>query len=121
MAARVFDIAEGHYATNEQQREPIEKALDQLLSVEDLRRLSLRDLRFLRNTIYARRGRPFKSAVLRAHFTATGWYHIDDGYNDAKLTKIDQRNIALIHSVENEFGGAISDEEHLIEPAIDGA
>ncbi|MEM9493024.1 MAG: YARHG domain-containing protein, partial [Myxococcota bacterium] len=45
---------------------PIEnpKALDQVLSWEDLVEMSRRDLRILRNMIYARHGRPFKSKVL---------------------------------------------------------
>ena len=33
----------------------------------------------------------------------------------------DNRNIALIRSVENEFGGPLSDEDWLTEPATDGA
>jgi len=98
-----------------------ESSLDRLLKVEELRKLSLRDLRILRNTIYARRGRPFKSQILRDHFAGMKWYKINDGYTDKLLSANDQRNIALIKSVENEFGGPMSDEDWLTEPAVDAA
>ena len=96
-------------------------SLDRILSVKELRQLSLRDLRLLRNTIYARRGRPFKSKVLQAHFKAMSWYREDPGYTDARLTQNDKRNIALIRSVEDEFGGPLKDEDWLIDPATDAA
>jgi hypothetical protein len=96
-------------------------SLDRVLSVQELRQLSLRDLRLLRNTLYARRGRPFKSKVLQAHFKAMSWYKEDTRYTDARLTENDKRNIALIRSVEDEFGGPLKDEDWLIDPATDAA
>ena len=99
-------------------------ALDKLLKVDDLRQLSGRDLRILRNTLYARRGRPFKSPVLRDYFADKDWYHADPGYTDARLTKNDQRNIELIKSVEEELGGPITGDEQqksLQDPNFDGA
>ncbi|HZH76839.1 MAG TPA: YARHG domain-containing protein, partial [Archangium sp.] len=96
-------------------------SLDRVLSVAELRQLSLRDLRLLRNTIYARRGRPFKSKVLQAHFSAMSWYRKDEAYTDARLTANDKRNIDLIRAVENEFGGPLQDEDWLVDPATDGA
>jgi YARHG domain-containing protein len=96
-------------------------SLDRVLSVQELRQLSLRDLRLLRNTLYARRGRPFKSKILQAHFKAMSWYQEDASYTDARLTENDKRNIALIRSVEDEFGGPLKDEDWLIDPATDAA
>jgi YARHG domain len=96
-------------------------SLDRVLAVQELRQLSLRDLRLLRNTLYARRGRPFKSKILQAHFKAMSWYHEDVSYTDARLTENDKRNIALIRSVEDEFGGPLKDEDWLIDPATDAA
>ncbi len=96
-------------------------SLDRVLSVQELRQLSLRDLRLLRNTLYARRGRPFKSKILQAHFKAMSWYHEDAAYTDTRLTENDKRNIALIRSVEDEFGGPLKDEDWLIDPATDAA
>src|SRR5690606_17470493 len=52
------------------QGSPLEDAarLDGLLSVDQLATLSRRDLRIVRNTIYARRGRTFESKVVRGYF-----------------------------------------------------
>jgi hypothetical protein len=112
----------GHYASDSGKLESKAQAsLDRVLSVKELRQLSLRDLRLLRNTIYARRGRPFKSKVLQAHFSALSWYKVDPGYTDARLTETDLRNVALIRSVEEEFGGALQDADWLIDPAVDVA
>ena len=102
-------------------QEGLQASLDRILSVTELRQLSLRDLRLLRNTLYARRGRPFKSKILQSHFTAMSWYHEDTSYTDARLTDNDKRNIALIRSVEDEFGGPLKDEDWLIDPATDAA
>ncbi|HEX8437564.1 YARHG domain-containing protein [Archangium sp.] len=103
--------AMGDFAVDEGQREQISNSLDEVLKVKDLRLLSLRDLRFLRNTIYARRGRPFKSELLQQHFAHMPWYQADKAYSDARLTKTDKRNIDLIRAVEKEFGGALGDKD----------
>jgi hypothetical protein len=87
------------------------KSLDGLLKVADMRKLSLRDLRLLRNTIYARRGRPFKSTILQEHFNGMPWYKVDPAYTDARLTKNDNKNITIIKSVEMEFGGPLDDSD----------
>jgi hypothetical protein len=118
----LIDRAMGSFAVDEEGREQAEGAtLDRILAPGELRKLSLRDLRVLRNTIYARRGRPFKSPLLRKHFEGMSWYKVDAGYTDKRLSANDRRNIALIKSAENEFGGPLRDEDFLIEPAFDGA
>jgi hypothetical protein len=111
----------GEFALDDEKRGKSESSLDRILKPEELRQLSLRDLRLLRNTIYAKRGRPFKSEILRDHFTGMKWYKVDAAYTDKVLTANDVRNIQLIKSVENEFGGPLSDEDWLTEPATDGA
>jgi hypothetical protein len=113
--------AMGEFALDDDKRGKTESSLDRVLKPEELRQLSLRDLRLLRNTIYARRGRPFKSEILRDHFTGMQWYKVDAAYTDKLLTANDVRNIQLVKSVENEFGGPLSDEDWLTEPATDGA
>ncbi len=113
--------AMGEFALDDESRGKSEESLDHTLTLEQVRQLSLRDLRLLRNTIYARRGRRFKSEILRDHFSGMEWYKERPDYSDKLLTKNDVRNIALIRSVENEFGGPLSDEDWLTEPATDGA
>ena len=111
----------GEFAIDAEKRGKSEASLDRVLGVGELRALSLRDLRLLRNTIYARRGRPFKSEILRNHFRGMSWYKENGAYTDQVLSANDVRNIQLIKSVENEFGGPLTDEDWLIEPATDGA
>jgi hypothetical protein len=117
----LIDRGMGSFALDDDTRGKQEEGLDRILAVRDLRQLSLRDLRLLRNTIYARHGRPFKSEILRDHFSGMSWYKIDERYTDQLLSANDTRNITLIKSVENEFGGPLSDEDWLTEPAVDGA
>ncbi|MEP7051028.1 MAG: YARHG domain-containing protein [Pseudomonadota bacterium] len=45
----------------------------------------------MRNMVYARRGRPFRSEILRAYFARLDWYKADPAYTDARLTDVDQR------------------------------
>jgi hypothetical protein len=111
----------GQFALDDESRGKAERSLDRLVKVEELRQLSMRDLRFLRNTIYARKGRAFKSPLLQEHFRLLKWYKVNPSYSDDLLSMTDQRNIALIKSVENEFGGPLADEDFLVEPQLDGA
>ncbi|WP_375769005.1 YARHG domain-containing protein [Archangium gephyra] len=107
--------AMGDFAVDEDQREQAAGSLDEVLKVKELRMLSLRDLRLLRNTIFARRGRSFKSELLQEHFQRMPWYTPDPAYSDKRLTKTDKRNIELILQVEKEFGGALQDKDFRVE------
>lgn len=86
--------------------------LDLLLDVKQLRDMSRRDLRILRNMIFARRGRPFKSEILQEYFGRMDWYEPDPKYTDDRLTDIDRKNIKVVLSVENELGGPLTEAEH---------
>jgi hypothetical protein len=103
--------------TPSEERSPLEdpNVLDKQLSVDQLKDLSRRDLRLLRNTIYARRGRPFRSDLLRAYFEATEWYKSDPTYTEARLSAVDNRNIKVIRSVEDQLGGPLTDRQHQTE------
>lgn len=57
-------------------------------------------LRVLRNTVYARHGRPFTSPDLQALFARSPGYARDPGYTDARLTDSDRACIARIRAVE---------------------
>jgi hypothetical protein len=113
--------AMGDFALDDETRGKSESSLDRQLTLAELRQLSLRDLRLLRNTIYAKRGRTFKSEILRDHFSGMDWYKAREDYSDKLLTLVDQRNIAAIRTIENELGGPLTDEDWLTEPATDGA
>jgi hypothetical protein len=95
-------------------RTPLEdpSLLDQQITIDSLKDFSRRDLRLLRNLIYARRGRPFHSELLKTYFDAVEWYKPDPKYTDARLTAVDKRNISVILSVEDSLGGPLTDYEH---------
>ncbi len=89
--------------------------LDQQLTKAELKGYSLRDLRILRNTVYARRGYGFKSQLLREWFEATSWYLAEADYTPKRLTRTDWRNIKLIKSLEEAQGGPLTDYAHMVE------
>jgi hypothetical protein len=85
----------------------------QPLSREALSKLDARQLRFLRNTLYARHGRDFDSFSLKVYFSRTDWYHPDPAYTDKVLTEVDKANLVLIDEAEKRAGGAMSEERYL--------
>jgi len=95
-------------------RTPLEDPtlLDKQITIDQLKDFSRRDLRLLRNLIYARRGRPFHSELIRQYFAAVSWYKSDPTYTDARLTPQDKRNINVILSLEDQLGGPLTDFEH---------
>ncbi len=101
----------------EERPSPLEEPerLDELLSVADLGDFSLRDLRILRNTVYARRGRIFNSGLLQMTFEDKAWYEPNPDFSGKLLTSIDRKNIRIVKSLEKELGGPISDWGHRME------
>ncbi|WP_076864432.1 YARHG domain-containing protein [Bradyrhizobium mercantei] len=65
-----------------------------LLTPADLRQLSRDQLRIARNEIFARRGRYFDSADLKAYFSRFPWY-APNSWNP-KLNAVEEANVALI-------------------------
>jgi hypothetical protein len=94
--------------------------LDHVITVKQLSNLSRRDLRILRNTIYARHGRQFKSQLLQEYFDTMEWYKRDPAFTENRLTKVDVTNIRLIKSVEGTFGGPLSEDEQRAEDNMSG-
>lgn len=95
-------------------RTPLEDPtlLDAQLSQAPLDKMSRRDLRLLRNTIYARHGYVFTSDLLAQYFEATDWYTQRPNFAAKDLSAVDQRNLKLIRSVEDRRGGPLSDGKH---------
>ena len=59
-------------------------------------------LPLVRNEIFARYGREFKTDAIRKHFESQAWYQADPKYSDSVLTANDKHNAALIKSFEAE-------------------
>ncbi len=106
-----IDVPDGLEYEN---RNPLDypSQLNNLLTVDQLSDFSRRDLRILRNTIFARRGRPFKSEMLNLYFERMAWYKPTPTYSDDRLTDIDLKNIKIIRSVEQQMGGQLTESEH---------
>jgi hypothetical protein len=72
----------------------------QALAAEDLKGLSPAELRILRNTVFARYGRPFDNAELRRYFTSRPWYQPRTDFNEAMLTSTDRANADFVKAFE---------------------
>lgn len=73
--------------------------MKELLTEQDLKGKSRRELDIMRNEIYARHGRGFKRQDLRDYFCGQPWYepiYAPDRFPDALLTDIQQKNAILI-------------------------
>ncbi len=76
--------------------------LDSRLTEEDLKDMDKAQLRLMRNAVYARHGRTFKSADLQSLWECYTWYSKNPEYSDALLTDADKYNIELIQKFEAE-------------------
>jgi hypothetical protein len=73
------------------------------LTRSELERKSTRELRILRNEIYARHGRRFDDPDLRSYFEAQRWYrgaHAPAQFRDEWLTPVERANAMLISEIE---------------------
>ena len=66
-----------------------------------LKKLPFDKLRLLRNEIFARKGRQFKSKDLKEYFSKQPWYKERSDYNDKLLSEVDKQNVSLIMNLEN--------------------
>ena len=73
---------------------------DPKLTPLDVVRFATQEIPFLRNEVFARHGRAFKTPKYVEHFTKTSWYKVDPNYNDTRLTQNDKANIDLLRSFE---------------------
>ncbi|MCQ2501109.1 MAG: YARHG domain-containing protein [Lachnospiraceae bacterium] len=85
------------------------------LTETNLQYMTLEQLRFARNEIYARHGRKFKDETLKKHFNSCSWYSgtIDgSSFDDDVLNDCEYKNAALISKVEEKKknGGSSSSE-----------
>ena len=70
------------------------------LTYDDIRGLSSRELRIMRNEIYARHGYIFQDAMLRDHFMQKPWYTPQT--KNVALSSIEQYNVLFIKSYEQQ-------------------
>jgi len=81
---------------------------NKLLSARMLNGLSLHELRLLRNEVYARHGRIFRTGWLQNHFGSQSWYEPLEDFKDEQLSGPDKQNVELIVAYENKLHDQIS-------------
>jgi hypothetical protein len=75
-----------------------------------LKGLSLYELRLLRNEIYARRGRQFKTEWLSQYFYSQPWYDPRDDKGEPELSDIEKKNVDTIVVFERKLKDSLSQQ-----------
>jgi len=81
---------------------------DKLISDAMLHGLSLHELRLLRNEIYARHGRIFKTMWIQQYFGSQSWYDPKEDFKDEEISGSDKTNIETIVAYEGKLHNSIS-------------
>jgi hypothetical protein len=81
---------------------------NKLIADQMLRGLSLHELRLLRNEIYARHGRIFKTMWIQQYFSGQPWYDPKEDFKDEEISGSDKTNIETIVNYENKLHDSIS-------------
>ena len=75
----------------------------EVLTLDDIKGLSLKEVNYAKNEIYARHGRKFKSKELNDYFNSKSWYKgtIDPGdFNESSLSSTESKNVKLLSDRE---------------------
>jgi hypothetical protein len=83
---------------------------NKLISEQMLHGLSLHELRLLRNEIYARHGRVFKTMWIEQYFGSQPWYNPDENFKDEELSGPDKTNVETIVAYETRLHNSISEK-----------
>jgi hypothetical protein len=73
-----------------------------------LKGLSLHELRLLRNEVYARRGRQFRTEWLSQYFWSQPWYEAREDNKEPELSETEQKNIETIVAYERKVRESLS-------------
>lgn len=74
-----------------------------LLTNSDIAGLSLQEINYAKNEIYARHGRRFKSQELQNYFDSKSWYNgtiAPENFTNSMLSTVEQKNAAFLSEVE---------------------
>ena len=81
---------------------------NRLVTEEMLKGLSLHELRLLRNEVYARRGRQFRTEWLAQYFWSQPWYEAREDNSEPALSQTEQKNIETIVAYERKVKDGLS-------------
>jgi len=79
-----------------------------LVTEEMLKGLSLHELRLLRNEVYARRGRQFRTEWLAQYFWSQPWYEGREDSSEPELSETEKKNIETIVAYERKVREGLS-------------
>ncbi|HEV7889682.1 MAG TPA: YARHG domain-containing protein [Pyrinomonadaceae bacterium] len=96
-----------HAAVSPGDMEHFEK---RLVTEEMLKGLSLNELRLLRNEVYARRGRAFRTEWLSQYFYSQPWYDPREDYIEPELSDTEKKNIETIVVYERKVKDSLSSQ-----------
>ena len=107
------DEAEADIAEVEEQSQPEEEQYilpesnTRYLTEKDIEGLSLREINYAKNEIYARHGRKFKSQELQTYFNSKSWYEgkydptdFDKNYSSSVLNTYEKKNAEFLSDKE---------------------
>ena len=80
---------------------------NKLITERMLHGLSLHELRLLRNEVYARHGRIFKTLWIQQYFGFQPWYDPKEDFKDEEVTGTDKTNVETIVAYENKLHNSI--------------
>jgi hypothetical protein len=81
---------------------------NRLVTEAMLKGLSLHELRLLRNEVYARRGRQFRTEWLAQYFWSQPWYEAREDNKEPVLSETEQKNIQTIVAYESKVKESLS-------------
>ncbi|MEN3322687.1 YARHG domain-containing protein [Mariniflexile soesokkakense] len=98
-----YEIGTKSYPIDDYYNGKFPQASKRILSIDELLKMTKRDLNIMRNEIFARYGYKFKSGgEMDNYFKNQDWYSgQNDNINDF-LTELEKENIKLIQQIENE-------------------
>lgn len=81
---------------------------ERILTEEDIEGMSVREINYAKNEIYARHGRRFRAEELQIYFDSQPWYEgtvEPDDFDDKVLSEIEKKNAEFLQAAETALGG----------------
>ena len=71
--------------------------------MDDIKNLSLQQVNYAKNEIYARKGRQFQSVELQNYFNSKSWYKgtiSPSAFSESLLSDVEKKNVELLKNRE---------------------
>lgn len=114
LGSALFDTQDADAKTPEAIKFVIPDSDRRLLDAEELREMSLQQLYFSRNEIFARHGHDFTTPLLQYYFGDRFWYRKKSGMRSPPLSEIERSNVAKINAEELTKGGPFAPHENMV-------